>query len=226
MPTAMRTCIGAAISLTVLLLYGCAGSAPPVTSTAKLDEPVVQPEPCVSTETTSLQRYQELNQSYEAEKTRSAGLTAELAEQKPARQKAETENESLRRQVESLTAKAAELDLLKKKFDEVQKTGFEMENTLRDVKRQLLEERLAGVKREETIVALKIERAKDCASRRSSARCSSRRRNLLKTPRPKSRSRRTGPFPGGTPLSIHKLAAISLLLSALCAGCAASSHRG
>jgi hypothetical protein len=43
----------------------------------------------------------------------------------------------------------------------VQKTGFEVENSLRDVKRQLLEERLAGVKREETIVALKIERAKD-----------------------------------------------------------------
>ena len=63
--------------------------------------------------------------------------------------------------MQTLTAKAAELDLLKTKFDEVQKTGFEMESTLRDVKRQLLEERLAGVKREETIVALKIERAKD-----------------------------------------------------------------
>ncbi len=161
MRTAMRTCTGAAISLTVLLLSGCAGFAPPATSTAKLNEPVVEPEPCVSTETTSLQRYQELNQSYEAEKTRSIGLAAELAEQKAARQKAETENESLRLQAESLTAKAAELDALKTKFDEVQKTSFELENTLRDVKRQLLEERLAGVKREETIVALKIERAKD-----------------------------------------------------------------
>ena len=36
-----------------------------------------------------------------------------------------------------------------------------MENSLREARRQLLEERLAGVKREETIVALKIERAKD-----------------------------------------------------------------
>ncbi|MGD1001223.1 MAG: hypothetical protein ABSA67_11060 [Candidatus Brocadiia bacterium] len=161
MQIAMRTCISAAISLTVLLFSGCAELMPAPVSTAKLEEPVVQPEPCVSTETTSLQRYQELSQSYEAEKTRSAGLAAELAEQKTARQKAETENEGLRHQVESLTAKAAELDLLKTKFDEVQKTGFEVENSLRDVKRQLLEERLAGVKREETIVALKIERAKD-----------------------------------------------------------------
>ena len=161
MQIAMRTCISAAISLTVLLFSGCAELMPAPVSTAKLEEPVVQPEPCVSTETTSLQRYQELSQSYETEKARSAALVAELAEQKTARQKAETENESLRRQVEALTAKAAELDLLKTKFDEVQKTSFEVENTLRDVRRQLLEERLAGVKREETIVALKIERAKD-----------------------------------------------------------------
>ena len=98
---------------------------------------------------------------YEAEETRSAALAAELAEQKAAREKAETENESLRRQLEPLTAKAAELDLLKTKFDEAQKTAFEVENSLREVRRQLLEERLAGVKREETIVALKIERAKE-----------------------------------------------------------------
>ncbi len=161
MPRAMRTCISAAVSLTVLLVSGCAEFAPAPANTAKLEEPVVQPEPLPSTETTSLQRYQELSQGYEAEKTRSAALAAELTEQKAARQKAETENENLRRQVEALTAKAAELDLLKPKFDEAQKSAFEVENTLRDVRRQLLEERLAGVKREETIVALKIERAKD-----------------------------------------------------------------
>jgi chromosome segregation ATPase len=161
MPIAMRTCVSAAISLTVLLFSGCADPTLPPSSTARLEEPVVQPEPCSSTETTSLQRYQELNQQYEAEKKRSAALAAELDEQKAGRQKAEAENESLRHQVESLTAKAAELDLLKTKFDEAQKTAFEVENSLRDVRRQLLEERLAGVKREETIVALKIERAED-----------------------------------------------------------------
>jgi hypothetical protein len=157
----MRTCITAAISLTVLLVSGCAALTPGPSNTVKLDAPVVQPEPCAATETTSLQRYEELSQLYEAEKIRSAALVTELAEQKAARQKAETENEGLRRQLEPLTAKAAELGLLKTKFDESQKTAFEMENSLREVRRQLLEERLAGVKREETIVALKIERAKD-----------------------------------------------------------------
>jgi chromosome segregation ATPase len=151
--------------MTLFMFSGCALFTPATPSTAKLEEPVVQPEPCASIETTSLQRYQELSQQYEAEKTRSAGLAAELAEQKAGRQKAETENESLRRQLEPLTAKAAaqaaELDLLKTKFDEAQKTAFEVENSLREVRRQLLEERLAGVKREETIVALKIERAKE-----------------------------------------------------------------
>ena len=161
MPRAMRTCISAAIFLTALLLSGCAERTPAPADIATLDEPVVEPEPCASTETTSLQRYQELSQQYEAEKLRSAALAADLAEQKAARQKAETENESMRRQLESLTAKAAELDILKTKFDEAQKAAFEVENSLRDVRRQLLEERLAGVKREETIVALKIERAKD-----------------------------------------------------------------
>jgi hypothetical protein len=161
MPRAMRSGLSAAISLAALLVSGCSAPAPVPPATVTLDAPVVEPEPCASTETTSLQRYQELSQQYEAEKARSAGLAAELAEQKSARQKAETENEGLRRQVETLTVKAAELDLLKTKFDETQKAAFEVENSLREARRQLLEERLAGVKREETIVALKIERAKD-----------------------------------------------------------------
>jgi chromosome segregation ATPase len=156
----MRTGLSAAVSLAALLFSGCAALMPAAASVT-LDAPVVEPEPRAPTEATSLQRYQELSQQYETEKARSAALGAELAEQKTARQKAETENEALRRQVEVLTEKAAELDLLKKKFDEAQKAAFEVENTLRDVRRQLLEERLAGVKREETIVALKIERAKD-----------------------------------------------------------------
>jgi hypothetical protein len=149
------------ISLAALLVSGCATPPPPAPQPAALGAPVVEPEPCASAETTSLQRYQELSQQYEAEKTRSAALAAELAEQKAARQKAETENEGLRRQADILTVKAADLDTLKKKFDEVQKAAFDVENSLREARRQLLEERLAGVKREETIVALKIERAKD-----------------------------------------------------------------
>ena len=147
--------------MTVLLVSGCAALAPDPSPTVQLEAPVVQPEPCAAPETTSLQRYEELSQLYEAEKRRSTALVAELAEQKAARQKAETENESLRGQLAPLTAKAAELVLLKTKFDEAQKASFELENSLRDVRRQLLEERLAGIKREETIVALKIERAKD-----------------------------------------------------------------
>ena len=158
---AMRSCICAAICLMALLVAGCAGSTPEAAPVAQLEAPVVQPEPCVAAETTSLQRYQELSQKYEAEQARSAALVLELGQQKVARQKAETENESLRSKLGPLTAKAAELDALKVKFDETQKTCFDAENSLREAKRQLIEERLAGVKREETIVALKIERAKD-----------------------------------------------------------------
>jgi hypothetical protein len=158
----MQTCMGAAISLTALLVSGCAALTPaPAAATTQLEEPVVQPEQVATSETTSLQRYQELSRLYDAEKNRTTALAAELGEQKAARQKAEAENENLRRQMEPLTAKAVELGLLKTKFDETQKTAFDLENTLREVKRQLLEERLAGVKREEMIVALKIERAKD-----------------------------------------------------------------
>jgi predicted nucleic acid-binding Zn-ribbon protein len=150
-----------AVSLAAALISGCARPALAPAKTVTFEAPVVEPEQCAVPQTTSLQRYQELSQQFEAEKTRSAALVIELGEQKVARQKAETENEALRSQVESLTAKTAELDALKVKFDDVQKTSFETENSLREAKRQLLEERLAGVKREETIVALKIERAKD-----------------------------------------------------------------
>ncbi len=161
MPRAMRSFLAAAIPLTALLVSGCSALSPGGSSAVALEEPVVQPDPCVATEATTLQRYQEMSQQYEAEKARSAALAGELAAQKDAREKAEQENDGLRRQVEQLSAKAAELDALKKKFDEAQKSAFEVENALRETRRELLEERLAGVKREETIVALKIERAKD-----------------------------------------------------------------
>jgi chromosome segregation ATPase len=151
----------AAVLPAALLISGCVTPSPAPPTPVTLEAPVVEPEPCAPIETTSLERYQELSQSYEGEKAHSAALAAELTEQKAARQKAETENEGLHRQVDALTAKAAELELLKTKFDEAQKAAFEVENSLREVRRQLLEERLAGVKREETIVALKIERAKD-----------------------------------------------------------------
>ena len=150
------------LSLAALLVCGCA--ARPVNEIAEplaLEAPLVQPEPVVSAEVTPLQRFQEVNQLYQAEKSRSAGLDAALAEQKAGRQNAETENEGLRKQVETLAAKAREMDAMRAKLDEAQKANLEMESALRDARRELLQERLAGVKRDQMIVALKIEKAKD-----------------------------------------------------------------
>ena len=150
------------LSGAALLTCGCA-ARPEIggAEAIQLPAPLVQPEPAVSTEVTSLQRYQELSQFCETEKSRNAALETSLAEQKAGRQKAEAENENLRRQVETLNAKARELDAVKAKLDEAQKASLEMENAVRDMRRELLQERLAGVKRDQTIVALKIEKARE-----------------------------------------------------------------
>jgi len=148
--------------LTASLICGCAAQpADVVADTPKLEAPVVQPEPSAPGEATSLQRYQEVNQLYQAEKSRNAGLETDLAQQRAGRQKAEAENEDLHKQLKVLSAKAEECDATKAKLDEAQKASLAMESTLRDLRHELLVERLAGVKRDETIVALKIEKAKD-----------------------------------------------------------------
>jgi hypothetical protein len=141
---------------------GCSGTADEVAESPQLVEPVVHPECGVlPAEATSLQRYQEVNLLYQAEKSRNAVLETDLAQEQAARQKAEAEAENLRKQQENLSAKVKDFDAMQAKLDEAQKASLAMESALRDVRRELLLERLAGVKRDETIVALKIERAKD-----------------------------------------------------------------
>jgi hypothetical protein len=141
---------------------GCSGTADEVAETPKLEAPVVKPE-CgtLPDEATSLQRYQELNLLCQAEKSRNAVLESDLAQEQAARQKAEAEAENLRMQQQNLSAKVKDFDAMQAKLDEAQKASLAMESMLRDLRRDLLQERLAGVKRDETIVALKIERAKD-----------------------------------------------------------------
>ncbi len=132
---------------------------PPVA--VQLEAPVVQPEPQVAEESTLLEKFRQACQMHEAERNRASALTAQLHETTAARIKAEGEVERLAKQVDALQGKAQELEALKTKFDRVEKSALDLEGTVRDLRREVLEARLANAKQEQTILAFKIEKAKE-----------------------------------------------------------------
>lgn len=147
------------IAVLACLLAGCA--QPSIQPPDVVAVPTVEPETAAASEPTVLERLQETSRQLDAEKRRADALAGQLAEQKAARDKAEAEVDRLRQQVVNLERLAKQLDEMRAKFDAAQKSSLELENVTRDLRRELLEERLAGAKREQTILALKIERAMD-----------------------------------------------------------------
>ncbi len=146
-----------ALLLVVVIAPGCAQPLVEV----PLELPIIEPEPQVKQEPTLLERFQEVSQMHESEKNRAASLEAQLGEQTEARKRAEAELQELRQQIETLEQKAQELANLKIKYDEAQTTLLGLEADIRDMRGELLEERLTRVKCEQTIAALKIEKAKE-----------------------------------------------------------------
>lgn len=147
-----------AMALTAALLTGCRTPMPPPAPMA-LEAPVVQPDPRMADGPTLLERFEETCRRYEAERTRAAGMAADIEEQRAARLAAEAESARLRAQAARLQQKADELDALAVKYEAVAKSCLELQTAVTDLRRELLNERLISARHEQALLALKIEKA-------------------------------------------------------------------
>ena len=125
-----------------------------------LDAPIVERNPVVRQEPTLLEKFQEISRLYEAETIQRSALEEKLANAIEACRRAEDGSASLKREVKALEGKADELADVSARYGEAQETLFELGKTVRQLRRELLEERLARIKQEQAVVSLKLETAR------------------------------------------------------------------
>jgi chromosome segregation ATPase len=107
-----------------------------------------------------LERYSRLFERLQEEQRTSDNLRAELTTERRARAHAEQELAALQQEVDGVKRKAARLDEALKQLDEAQAAALSLDEQLRRVRREALEEKLARVRVEQELVALKIERVR------------------------------------------------------------------
>lgn len=139
----------------ILLAAGCAQRAPE----AAMEKPVIRADAPVPESATFLERYQEINRAYNLEKARAGAMAADLGQTQNALSRLQAEHEKLRKDAAVLEMKARELDEVRARNEETQKANLELDRQVRTLRRELLEERLASARQEQTILSLKIERA-------------------------------------------------------------------
>jgi len=125
-----------------------------------LHAPVVEREPVVKQEPTLLERFQEVSRLCEAERIHNASLTNKLAERNEAYKCLDAELQSLREKTKVLEKNAKDLADLTVKYGEAQKTLLQLGKTVRSLRNELLQERLARIKQEQKVVALKLNDAR------------------------------------------------------------------
>lgn len=149
--------------MTMALLAGCAalglGGCARHTPTAAMERPIVTAEMPPSQGPTFLERYQEMSRACNLEKARAGALAVELGETRHTLSRAEAELDKLRKDTAVLEMKARELDTLRAQNEQTQKANLDLDRTVRALRRELLEEKLASARHEQTILSLKIERA-------------------------------------------------------------------
>lgn len=137
------------------------------TSTANMERPVLRAEAPAPESATFLERYQEINRAYNLEKARAGALATELAETQHNLDRTQADYDKLRKEASVFEMKARELEEVRARNEETQKSNLDLDRQVRSLRRELLEERLASARQEQTILALKIERAME--RRRQSA---------------------------------------------------------
>ncbi len=147
------------LAAAMLLTFGCA--QPPLEMEILLNPPVVEPEPQVVQDATLMERFQELSRLFEAEQIKARALEKSLTQESEGRERAETELAVLRKKAQVLEQKASAFEDIKSKYDDAQKHLLDLTDTIRELRRGLYEEKIARVKNEQTIVALRIASAKE-----------------------------------------------------------------
>lgn len=144
------------LPLMAFMVGGCAHFPSPVV----LDPPVIESEIRIGREATLLEQFLQVSTLYETEKARAASVENALARETETRERAQADAESLRKRVSALEQNLTALADISAKYDEAQKTLQELGHNARNLQEELLKEKLARIKHEQTIVSLKLESAR------------------------------------------------------------------
>jgi len=134
--------------------------APPPEQVCMSAPPKIETEQDVAGDPTLLEKYRTACKMAEEQKASAEKLVKELAAEKDAAAAAQRQLDDLKRKTASLEAKNAQLENLANQYAEAQQQLLELANTVRDLRRSLLQERLTRVKLEQTVLTLKIDVAK------------------------------------------------------------------
>jgi len=127
--------------------------------------PRVVTEPPVAPEPTLLEKFQEATRLLDAKRLEAETLRRELAKETAARGAAEKALSELDVRVAELELQVESIPLLKTQLEQAQNAGLQLEETVRQLRNDLLEARLAGARSEQTVVAMKIEKAMESRRR-------------------------------------------------------------
>lgn len=133
---------------------------PPQEQSVMLDPPKIETEQDVNQDPTLLEKYKAATKTAEEQMVRVSKLATELAAEKAALHTAQAEVGALKDKNELLKKRTAAFDKLVKDYDESQHQQLSLTGVLRNLRQELLKEKLTRVKLEQTILALRIDVAK------------------------------------------------------------------
>jgi len=166
-PHSQRTHFLVLAALLAMAACGCANMnplrplpPPPTEQIVMPAPPKIETEQDVAQDPTLLEKYTAACKIAEEQKACAEKLGKELAIEKNAAMTAQQQLNTTKRKVVSLQAQNTQLENLGKQYEEAQRQLLELTTTIRDLRRNLLKERLMRVKLEQTVLTLKIDIAK------------------------------------------------------------------
>jgi len=155
--------VGAATFLAVTFC-GCAGAPRELI----LEAPIIERDPIAMNEPTLLEQFHDVRRKHEAARLYGEELAARVSDLTKRNEKLIENVQTAEEKIAKLEEKNRQLEDVSAQYDAAQKELLEMGKSLRGVRHELLTERLARVKLEQEVVAMKLQNAHD------------RRRELLK----------------------------------------------
>ncbi len=153
--TLKRTILGLLFLAMVAALAGCRTGGGVNTIAGK--QPSIDTEPQIKLGETMLEKYSRLHKMLQTQKFSADKLAKELAEESKSLAQAVDRLSKLDLEIVELRRRAGERDAALKKYDQSQRALLKMNDEMRTVRQNLLQEKLARVRAEQSLVAARIE---------------------------------------------------------------------
>jgi len=154
---AIVNCVVGASLFLPALFSGCTGESREVI----LEAPIIERDPVVMNEPTLLETFQDIRHKHEAARIRNAELASNVSDLTARNGKLAEDLKTAEGRIAKLEEKNRQLEDVSAKYDAAQKELLEIGKTLRGVRHEFLAERLARVKLEQELVAMKLQNARD-----------------------------------------------------------------